>query len=150
MPWNGRMRRPVHEAIYLPFPLPLRQSVIDSRDLKTSYLEEQDIVPRISPRIDCLILIYWLCSCVRMWMGVYVLQCTHGSQRTTFQELILPLPLLNQDLSCFCCFAAFSKLCSPQASANVSSLDSPSHLATEQLALQLCTTTSGLLCGLGI
>lgn len=135
------MRRPVHEAIYLLLPLPLRQSVIGSRDLKTSYLEEQDHSPMDQSKnrlfnIDLL----------TVFMCTYV----NGCVRATFQELILPLPLLNQDLSCFCCFAAFSKLCSPQASANVSSLDSPSHLATEQLALQLCTTTSGLLCGLGI
>lgn len=40
--------------------------------LRLVILKNKIIVPWISPRIDCLILIYWLCSCVRMWMDVYV------------------------------------------------------------------------------
>lgn len=56
LPWTARIRRDADESSHLPFPLPLRQPVIGSRDLKSSYLEEQDPsglqVAWVTPRID--------------------------------------------------------------------------------------------------
>lgn len=56
--------------------------------------------------------IYLLMVCMCTYVGGCVRATVHTWRSgDNFQDRIFPLPLLNQDRSCFCCFAAFSKLC---------------------------------------
>lgn len=69
---------------------------------------------------------YWLVFFLLEFWCLCVYE--HGDQKTTFGSWFLPTTLLNEDLSCFCCCAVYSRLAGLRISGPSSCLCLYSHL----------------------